>query len=105
MTDRKLILTELIAARLRAEGLPTRPGQFVDELRPLAREILDRDEAPVMVSDERPTASPQSPWEGFGWMSGKWVAVWYDGTTWRRNNSTGNDVTLTITYWRQLQAP
>lgn len=105
MTDRKQILLELCAARLSVDGLPSSPAQFVDELRPLAREILDRDEAPVLVTDERPTASPATPWEGYGWVGGKWIAVWYDGTTWRRNNSGGADVTATITYWRLLQAP
>lgn len=38
-------------------------------------------------------------------MNAKWVPVWFDGTTWRRNNSSGADVTLTITYWLTLQAP
>lgn len=105
MTDRKTILLEIVAARVRAQGLPGNPRDFVDECRPLAREILDRDEAPVLVSDEKPTATTQAPWEGYGWVGAKWVPVWFDGATWRRNNSSGADVTATITYWRTLQAP
>jgi hypothetical protein len=106
MTDRKTILLEIVSARLRAEGLPSSPKQFVDDCRPLAREILDRDEAPSPVApDSLPTATVQNPYDGHGWVGGRWVPVWFDGTTWRRNNSSGADVTATVTYWRTLQAP
>lgn len=105
MNDRKEILLAIVAARVRAEGMPDNVRSFVDECRPLAREILDRDEAPILVSDEKPTATTQAPWEGYGWVNAKWVSVWFDGAVWRRNNSSGADVTATITYWRTLQAP
>lgn len=105
MNERKQILLEIVAARVRREGLPANPQQFVDECRPLARQISDRDEAPVLVADEVPTATPQAPWEGNGWVNGRWVPVWFDGTTWRRNNSSGTDISGVIAYWRSLQAP
>lgn len=105
MTDRKECLIAIVAARVWAQGLPSNPRDFVDECRPLAREILDRDEAPVLAADDKPAATPQAPWEGYGWVGAKWVPVWFDGTMWRRNNSSGADVTSTITYWRTLHAP
>lgn len=106
MTDRKQILLDIVAARVAKDGLPVgNPADFVDECMRIAREIMDRDEAPILVTDGNPTATTQAPWEGFGWVNAKWVSVWFDGTTWRRNNSTGADVTATITYWRTLQAP
>lgn len=105
MIDRKECLLAIVVARVRAQGMPSNTKDFVDECRPLAREILDRDEAPILVSDESPTATTQAPWEGYGWIGAKWVPVWFDGSVWRRNNSGGADVTSTITYWRTLQAP
>lgn len=105
MTDRKQILLSIVSARVAHGGMPSNESDFVDECRRLAREIIDRDEAPILVTDEKPTATTQAPWEGFGWVSAKWVPVWYDGAVWRRNNSSGADVTSTITYWRTLQAP
>lgn len=105
MNDRKQILLSIVASRVVAEGLPIDASLFVDECRPLARQILDRDESPVLVSEELPQATPETPWEGYGWVSNKWVQVWFDGTIWRRNSVSGNDISGSVTYWRSLRPP
>lgn len=106
MTPIQEILTHLVAARISHSGVfPADPAAFVKEARVLAREIRDQDEAPAAIGADLPTATAQSPWDGYGYVGAKWVPVWFDGTTWRRNNSTGADVTATITHWRILSAP
>lgn len=74
------------------------------DLRLLTREILDQDESPVDVA-KPPTATAEVPFEGFGFVGQKWVPIWFDGTTWRRNNGSGTDVTATITHFRILSPP
>lgn len=104
MTARQEILTRLVAARVAASGFHADQRDFVRELRVLTREILDQDESPVEVT-KPPTATQDQPYEGFGFVGQKWVPIWFDGTTWRRNNATGADVTSTVTHFRTLSPP
>lgn len=106
LTDKQLILTHLVAAQVAHSGVFEDKADFVRESRKLAQEILDQEENWVAKSRRVPVATPAEPWDGVVWTGGpKFVIGWFDGTTWRKNNVSGNDITASVTHWRNLQPP
>lgn len=106
LTDKQLVLVYLVAAQVEHSGMFQDHDDYVKDARRLANVILDQDENWIIKARRVPAATPEVPWDGVVWTGGpKFVIGWFDGTTWRRNNSGGVDITAAVTHWRNLQPP
>lgn len=106
LTDEQMILGMLCSGLVAHSGQHVDKEDFVKDMRRLAGVIINQDESWTRVSRRVPNATPEAPWDGVVWTGGpKFVTGWFDGTVWRKNNASGNDITAAVTHWRNLQPP